>query len=481
MSIKRNILQRGVVSNVVRSAVSGVVGSSGFPWSSYWAAEYYSIWSRFPTKPAIDIAEVQNTMMEALAAGGVLAKMDGLIVINETEGQSVLNWVRDSGNLVKYLSTSFTSLFGFKGNSADSSYMDMNFNPSVNGVKWLNDAAHIGCYMNTTVEEDHTFLFGNSGGGSLDEPATGMICRNASWQGKINNGTNGYGEFPTSGRNAGYVVWVRNTDNKLSGYFNAYKQSESAAMVPGTNLPNVPNQIFRNAINGLNQSDNGLAVIHYGGALTDADVALLYSEIDTYLTAIGAAESFKTSKLVDLDFELDTALRRGYWQSVTGAIDFQYAASPISGTKSMHVPAGANYAKLWFPVYSGSVCVKFAIKFPDATPADNYDYFYIRNGVGTTIAYIKLYTTGRSYLVSGGKANYGTTVMNDDTVYYMWFEYIKGTGADSEARLYLNTVDVKPETPECVVTAGNATLSANNIYVYGNFEFIMDDILITPL
>ena len=28
-----------VVSDVVRSAVSGVVGSSGFPWSSYWAAQ----------------------------------------------------------------------------------------------------------------------------------------------------------------------------------------------------------------------------------------------------------------------------------------------------------------------------------------------------------------------------------------------------------------------------------------------------------
>ena len=472
---------RPVVHNVVRPVVGNVVNPGSF--SLYWNPLYNTLYKRFPTKPDKETALLQQTLLENINTGGVLAKLDWLHVINITEGQTVLNWVKDNHNLIKRLSTSFLTKRYFKGNSADGSYMEMDFNPKQDGVNYTNTEAHIGCYMPTNVEEDHTFLFGNSSGGTLLSPATGMICRYEAWEGKVNQGggTSGVdiGRFEMPGRNAGHVIWQRKSDGKIYGYFNGYPQSVSGITVTGTDLLDAPFYVFKNANTGLNKSDNAFAVIHGGGVLTDADISLLYSEINTYLTAIGANESFGISKLVEIDFEEDTYLRKGAWSVTSGTPDFQYAVAPISGTKSASFPSGAG-ARLFFPIYSGSVCVKFAIKFTDATPASNSDYLFIGNGAATTLASLKLYTTGRTLLTSGGKTSYGATVKSDGTVYYMWLEYIKGTGANSIARLYLNTIDTKPVTPECEITGGSATGNCNRISPYG-IGMVMDDILITPL
>jgi len=468
-----------------RSTFYGGSGNARQSWSSYWTQLYFDIWKRFPTKPLKANGELQKTLITTLNTGGVLAKLDGLFVVNESEAQSCINWVRDSGTLVRQLSTSFTTLFGFKGNSADGSYMEMNFNPKVNGVNYTNTAAHIGCYMNTNVEEDHTFLFGNSSGGTLLSPATGMICRYGAWEGKVNNGAGAegvdIGRFEMGGRNAGYVVWQRKVDGKIYGYFNGYPQSVSVVSVTGTDLLNDEMYVFKNKYTGLNKSDNGLAVIHYGGLLSDEDISLLYSALNTYLTAIGANESFGTSKLVEIDFEANTYLRKGYWSVVGGTPDFQYTTSPINGTYSAFFKS-ADTARLFFPIYTGNISLKFSFKIADATPAVNSDFMFLKNGVITTLSGLKLYTTGRILLTSGGKTSYGATVLQDNQVYYMWFEYTKGNGATSTSRLYLSITNSKPPTPECEIIEGSATLNCSCVIPYGiSTGFWMDDILINPI
>lgn len=439
---------------------------------------YRSIYNRFPTKPSQYIASLQQQRIINLINGGVWNKLDTFYLINMTEDQSSINWIKNKNTLVRKISTSFTSLFNFQGHTVDESYMETDFNPKRDGVNYTNSAASIGCYMNTNVEEDHTFLFGNSSGGSLINPATGMICRYGSWQGKVNNGggtPNDLGEFYMPGRNAGFVVWVRNVSGKIKGYFNGYPQSESVASVTGTDLLNDTFYVFKNKYTGLNKSDNGIAFMFEGGALTDADVALLYTEIHGYLTDINAAESFNTSKLVDLNFEDSLYINKGFWGIVAGTPDFNYTVTPISGTKSAYFP-NASEAILYFPVYTGNISCQFKIKFPDATPAANSDFF-TANVITTRAFGLKLYTSGRILLTTGGKTNFGTTVLSDNTIYNIWVDYLVGTGANSECRMYISTTTTKPSTPECIVTGGNSTLKPSSIRVLG-IEQLLDDLKI---
>lgn len=441
--------------------------------------EYQDVYDRFAIKPENGLAQEQNRLVNNLVTNSIWDKFDSFYIVGNNEDNSALNWVKDDHNLTPMLSTSFVSNQGFVGNSADSSYMAMDWNPFVDGVTYTNNEAHISAYVNTNESEDHTFIIGNSSGGSLANPATGIIWRTRSWQGKVNEGTGGYTEFVTTGRNAGFVCLVRTDNTTQKAYFNGHLQDTDGALANGTNLLNGQFQVFRNAWNGLNQSDNGMGMISLGGELSDSEVLILYNAVENYMEYVGADEGWGDEILADFDFETDDIVGRGEWFTVAGAPDYHNNISPVSGSYSLYMPTNAE-CYLSFPVYSDSIQVKFLIKFIDATPAVNSDFIFLRNNL-TNLLYLRLYTTGRIYLSSGGQTDYGATVLTDNTVYYCWLEYTLGSGVDQTAKLYINTTDTKPGTAEVEISGGSGTIMCDRLRLYStaNISYYLDDLYIT--
>jgi len=460
------------------SAIEANMGSD-------YCLQYQAIYNSMTVKPSINIASIQNKFVIKLKNEGIWNKLVALhLVTPDNEQASTLNWINPSDNtLVKRLSTSFVGDQGFLGNSADFSYMDMDFNPSVdgNGI-YTNDEASIGVYMNTEISEDHAFLFGYSNGGSMGDPATGVILRTGEWQGKLNNGANEFISMIHCGRGSGVIAFVRTDSNTIRGFINGYFQAEKTDTETGTALLNDQFHALRNKASGLNPSDNGFGCLFYGGLFTDNEMNVLSGIIHDYAVSVGIEEDWWTDILANFDFEGATAIKNGRW-TVSGAVDLNDVSDPISGTQSMLIPTNSD-ARLWMPLYDLDNTIYFKWKMTDATPSVNADIVYLKGGVtgATTIGYLRIYTTGRLYLQHGGVGSYGATVLQDDTVYNVWIDYVGGTGSDSSLKVYISTTTTKPSTPECSVTGQTLTAVLNNIWFYctANMDdYLIDDLLIT--
>lgn len=54
--------------------------------------------------------------------------------------------------------------------------------------------------------------------------------------------------------------------------------------------------------------------------------------------------------------------------------------------------------------------------------------------------------------------------LSADTVYHVWFEYEKGTGANGVVRLYVSTTATKPGSPDAELTASAETAQVDRFY-----------------
>lgn len=96
------------------------------------------------TLPSEAVRTKQNTLLAAMKADGVWAKLDVFYVFAQDGGSAfaTLNWKNPNANQSTLVSSpTFVSNGGFTGNGT-SSYIDTNFNPATQGVQYTqNDAS----------------------------------------------------------------------------------------------------------------------------------------------------------------------------------------------------------------------------------------------------------------------------------------------------------------------------------------------------
>lgn len=392
---------------------------------------------------------------------------------------ATLNLIIDDHNLTASAGITFVTDRGFVGNIASSSYLATDFNPRVDssGIYQNNDAS-IGSYVNTNNVEDHTFLIGNSGGGTPTTPATGNIIRTRSWQCKTNEGTSGYGEIAHSGRYMGLVSTQRTdaTTNKI--YYNKYLQKTTTLAV-GTYLLNGTFHLLRNANTGLNRSGNRIALSWIARAFTNAEHDTLYNIFYDYLSEIGAADIWSNDTLVVANFEGTGFDNYNQWVE-TSTPDEDYTTISLRGAQSYNFPDGTN-SLIDFALAKDTICVSFRVQFADATPSANVDFLFIRNGA-TALGYWRQYaSTGRIYFTYGGQSIYGTQVLSSATTYYVWMRCIKGTGANSKFTLWIGTTTTKPGIANIDITTGTAILNPTRLQFYGASGLIptIDQVIVT--
>jgi len=112
--------------------------------------EYQAVYDAFTTKPSDAVASNQDILVSTLVASGVWAKLDVFYnYAQTTNGDALINWTNPGTfDATAYSAPTFTALEGFTGDgSAD--YIDCNWNPSSDGVNYVQNSASIGVYVRT--------------------------------------------------------------------------------------------------------------------------------------------------------------------------------------------------------------------------------------------------------------------------------------------------------------------------------------------
>lgn len=120
--------------------------------------EYQAVYDAYTTKPDATYSAIWNTMIDDIQTKGPDPYWDSLDVFyfyavhTNAAGEALINWeLPGTFDATAYNAPTHTAYEGFTG--ADTKYIDCNWNPSVNGVNYVQNSASVGCYIRTDVDE----------------------------------------------------------------------------------------------------------------------------------------------------------------------------------------------------------------------------------------------------------------------------------------------------------------------------------------
>jgi hypothetical protein len=248
-------------------------------------AEAAKLFARFTTAPTGARKTLINNLIRSLKQAGIWSKLDAFYVMAAADAQAAQrNWIADQYNLTPTNSPTFTADRGYAGNGT-SSYLATGFTPSsAPSPKLVQNSASLGVWSRTNNAVDCTDLGSRSGGNDCT-----MLCRNASalFLNRVNV-VSGNGNNPANSSSLGLMTAVRADASNLATYGNASLLGSGAVASAGVST--LPFSIGARNDNGVfnSYSTREYATAFYGASLTAADVAALYTALNTYLTAVGA-------------------------------------------------------------------------------------------------------------------------------------------------------------------------------------------------
>ena len=120
---------------------------------STYCTEYQAVYDAFTTKPDAATAAIWNTCVETWVDNGEWATKDVIYVYaahTNGAGEALINWKNPGAfNATAYNAPTFTANEGFTGDGA-ADYIDCNWNPSVNGVNYVQNSASQIIYIRNT-------------------------------------------------------------------------------------------------------------------------------------------------------------------------------------------------------------------------------------------------------------------------------------------------------------------------------------------
>ncbi len=242
-------------------------------------AQYQTVYDSLTTKPGASVADAQNTMVSSLVSAGIWAKMDLFYLFAQaTNGASeaLLNWINPGtfdGTLVN--APAFVALEGFTGGTDE--YIDTDYMPESEGIKYLKDDASFGCYIRTDTDGIKTDM-GVQRAGEL------IIMQSRS-SNSFNHAIND--DTVASGANTdsrGFYINSRDSSTVTKGYKNGSVVISGA--VTSTDIPNSYNLYIlctNNQITPTNFSDRQLSIAFAGGKLDQTEVTAFTNAVEAYM------------------------------------------------------------------------------------------------------------------------------------------------------------------------------------------------------
>jgi hypothetical protein len=253
--------------------------------SAVYEPEYQAVLDRATvlgyTLPSASVQVKQNTLVAALKANGVWSQLDVFYVFaNDGSAQfATLNWVNPNNFQCTLVNApNFTTNQGFAGNGS-TSYINTNWNPSANGVKFtLNDAsAGVWQLQNT---EGLREIFGCGDG--VNAVST-LWNRNSGRYVRINSSAH---LAPASNlTNVGFNFIDRPSSTTMRVYSNGtlFASNTIAASV----LINFNMYILGTNVSGVLSGPTADRVsVFFAGASLGANATSFYNSLNTYVTSL---------------------------------------------------------------------------------------------------------------------------------------------------------------------------------------------------
>jgi len=241
-----------------------------------YSAEAQAIFDRMDTPPSIDVKAAIDTFITALQDAGVWDKLDALqVYAAENVQASLLDWKRDTiSGIAQESGNTFTALSGYSSlNLTAFPAVELNYNPSTDGVLYTQDDCSIGVYVS----------------GAITEAMSVIACADGTYE--TSCGFNGTDTITATVNNIAVLsgspyttplngLWMLSRD--ASGRYlwigDAVKATDSAASDA------VPNEAV--TFGNLTGSSMTAQMAFAGSYLNSTETAALITAFETYLAAI---------------------------------------------------------------------------------------------------------------------------------------------------------------------------------------------------
>lgn len=254
----------------------------GISWNAYWTTQYQAVYNAFTTKPDDWRRTQQARMVKTLVDGGVWDKLDIFqfrATTTNDSGEGLLNWKSPGtcdATLAGTTHPTFITNVGFQGDIANGAYINTNYNPTTFNGKYKQNDACYGVYYQTNNDESSRYgvhsgaircysILRNSG------TAYGNINQSSGEGGVVNAYSNGF--FILNRTAADSAKFIRN---------NTLLKSITTA---SAGLPNHDfyDLAMNNGGTAANFSARISSLFFAGGSLTDDEIKILYSAVETYI------------------------------------------------------------------------------------------------------------------------------------------------------------------------------------------------------
>lgn len=230
---------------------------------------------------------VNQLFVAVKAALGVTSLSDAwdiaYFLAAETSQASRLNMVKRSHDCTAAAAPTFTASRGVTGNGT-TQFLDTNYNPATQGVRYVLNSASIGVYSRTSSSSSAIREFGAIGGPSM----VSMGCRNTT--GNMATGVNRNGEMVAAVTNS---LGLFASSRVSADDTHAYRNGSLAGSELGAGATSVPSRnmyicAWNNAGTAGAFSARQIAFIFAGRSMTSGEHAAVYTAVQAAMTAIGA-------------------------------------------------------------------------------------------------------------------------------------------------------------------------------------------------
>lgn len=179
------------------------------------------------------------------------------------------------------------------------------------------------------------------------------------------------------------------------------------------------------------------------------------------LLTVSAVEVYNLSELTTrltprLDFE--TGVNPGNGWSSSGAVNWGSTTNPLAGLRSGVInPSNTRFTWTNDDGPIGSVYFYFVVRIDSAPTSGTHYMLLVRDALAASVCSLRLGSGMSMALTHGTTVASGSYPITLGGIYHIWVEWIKGTGANGVARLYISTTATKPGSATLSTAIGNAT------------------------
>ena len=151
-----------------------------------------------------------------------------------------------------------------------------------------------------------------------------------------------------------------------------------------------------------------------------------------------------------------------------GTVNEDYTTVVLDGIQSLYVAAGITVPAYTYTDLAADISHVYGYQMFRYSASLN-DIVMLNSSGGTALGRIRI-DANKLVCYDGGSTvtNTGATTLTVDTTYHLWWEYQKGTGANSIMRAQISTTGTKPGTNECEITTGADTLDFRRFVIFLN-------------